>query len=140
MAPVSDPSPVVLSLAGDLDSETQRQIVAAADSMLGVRYRMGADSASAMDCSAFVRKAFAMIGFSLPRGTRELIKLGEQIDESDLEPGDLLFYRWRRRGLHVAVYAGNGEIVHASPAAHQVIRTRLTQDWHRRLVSARRLI
>lgn len=122
------------------DHALARMVIAAADSLIGTRYRMGSDSESAMDCSAFVRRAYSIAGLDLPRGTSELIKLGHSIEPDDLEPGDLLFYRWQRRGLHVAVYAGEGEILHASPAARQVIRTPITADWARRLVTVRRLI
>ena len=138
--PVSG-EPIELTAASDLaESGLVQRVIAAAYAMVGLRYRLGGDSEAAVDCSAFVRRAYSVAGIDLPRGTSELIKLGDRIDADELEPGDLIFYRWQRRGLHVAVYAGDGEILHASPSARQVIRTPITADWTRRFVSARRLI
>ncbi len=142
---VDAPSPstpgVQLAEADDIGSSVaELLVVPTADAMVGTRYRLGGDSETDIDCSALVQMAYREAGVELPRTTGDLVKLGEKVDRSDLRPGDLLFYRWSKRRLHVAVYAGNGEIVHASPNAQQVTRTRLNNDWNRRLVSVRRLI
>jgi cell wall-associated NlpC family hydrolase len=115
-------------------------VLSSAESMLGMPYRLGGDAISATDCSAMVRAAFTHVGIELPRSTQDQIKLGQKVDAKNLRPGDLMFYRWGKRRLHVAVYAGGGEILHASPAAGQVIRTQLTRDWNRRLVQIRRVL
>jgi lipoprotein Spr len=122
------------------DQSETATVLETAESMLGIRYRLGANSASAMDCSAFMRRIFLDVGIELPRSTTEQMKVGSEVDADRLQPGDLLFYRWARNRLHVAVYVGGGEILHASPAAHKVTRTRLNDDWNRRFVEARRLI
>jgi lipoprotein Spr len=115
-------------------------VLSSAESMLGMPYRLGGDAVSETDCSAMVRAAFTHVGIELPRSTQDQIKLGKKVDAKNLRPGDLMFYRWGKRRLHVAVYAGDGEILHASPAAGQVIRTQLTRDWNRRLVQIRRVL
>ncbi|WP_299696866.1 C40 family peptidase [Hydrocarboniphaga sp.] len=115
-------------------------VLSSAEAMLGMRYRLGGNAVSAIDCSGMVRRAFIEAGIDLPRSTQEQIKLGTQVDAHDPRPGDLMFYRWGKRRLHVAVYAGGGEILHASPTAGQVTRTLLTADWNRRLVQVRRLL
>lgn len=115
-------------------------VLSSAESMVGMRYRLGGNAVSAIDCSGMVRAAFTRVGIELPRSTQEQIKLGRKIDARNVRPGDLMFYRWGKRRLHVAVYAGDGEILHASPSAGQVTRTLLTADWNRRLVQVRRLL
>jgi murein DD-endopeptidase / murein LD-carboxypeptidase len=133
--------PVRLEVAEDVASSVaMRLVLSKADALVGTPYRLGGDSDDDIDCSALVQKAFRVAGLELPRTTRELAKIGEKVDRTSLRPGDLLFYRWNRNRLHVAMYAGNNEIVHASPNAQQVTRTRLNNDWNRRLVSVRRLI
>ena len=111
-----------------------------ASGMIGVRYRYGSASENATDCSGLVRMAFRNAGVDLPRSTRDLIHAGREVGLHALQPGDLLFYRFRKNQLHVAIYAGNREIIHASPDARRVVRTRLSSHWDRRLVKARRVL
>lgn len=140
--PTTPLPPAHLAIDGDVgDSIARWLVVARADELIGTPYRLGGDSEDDIDCSALVQQVFGEAGLSLPRTTRDLVRTGAKVaDRSDLRPGDLLFYRWGKRRLHVAVYAGDGEIVHASPGAQQVTRTRLNSAWDRRLVSVRRLI
>ena len=65
------------------------------------------------DCSGFVQSVFKNFGYSLPRTAASQAGAGVQVSLSDLQPGDLLFYH----GFgHVAIYIGNGQVVHASNA------------------------
>ncbi len=112
------------------------------ETMLGADYVLGASEDDAVDCSALVQQMFRTAGIELPRTTRQLVTTGKPLRTSDkLQPGDLLFYRWERRGgLHVAVYMDEGRILHASPAQREVVVTTLNETWDRRLVTARRLL
>lgn len=111
------------------------------ESMLGTDYVLGSAAADAVDCSALVQLMFRTAGIELPRTTGQLVAVGKPVDASEaLEPGDLLFYRWERRGLHVAVYVDEGRILHASPGQREVVVTTLNEAWDRRLVTARRLL
>ncbi|WP_428310184.1 C40 family peptidase [Hydrocarboniphaga sp.] len=133
-------SPAAIAAVPAVEQKPSEVVLSSAESMLGMPYRLGGNAVSETDCSAMVRAAFTHVGIELPRSTSEQIKLGKKVDAKNLRPGDLMFYRWGKRRLHVAVYAGDGEIVHASPAAGQVIRTQLTKDWNRRLVQIRRVL
>jgi cell wall-associated NlpC family hydrolase len=108
--------------------------------MLGTRYELGADRSDAVDCSAMVRRMFSHVGIALPRTTRQQLAAGRPVPLTQIQPGDLLFYRFRRRGLHVAVYLANGRVLHASTHSGQVAVSALTATWTRRFVSARRLL
>lgn len=134
--------PTVGLQLSDRVSNRQRAalVVEQAESLVGSRYQLGGDGLSSFDCSALVGNAYRAIGLKLPRTSGEMIHLGVDIKGRALQPGDLLFFRWQRRQLHVAVYAGNGEIVHASPAERQVTRSPLNALWQRRMIRARRLI
>ena len=86
------------------------RVVAYARAQVGKRYRFGATGPSAFDCSGLVVAAYARIGISLPHYTGSLLKRGRYVSRSQLRPGDLVF----PSGGHVAIYIGNGLIVHAS--------------------------
>jgi hypothetical protein len=124
-------------LLGQLD--TQR-VVLGALSMLGTRYKLGSRKSSAVDCSLLVQRIYGAIGLELPRTTREQIHLGEPVALSELRQGDLLFYRWQGRNLHVAIYMDHGHILHASPREGKVVMTAINPSWSRRLVAARRIL
>lgn len=63
------------------------------------------------DCSGFVQSVYANFGVSLPRTSYEQQNAGTEVSYADAQPGDLICY-----GGHVAIYMGDGKIVHASNA------------------------
>lgn len=115
------------------------RVINAAFSMVGTRYRLGRDSADAVDCSALMQRVFDSVGEDLPRTTKEMLALGEAVGRDEVQPGDLLFYRWQRRQLHVALYIDDNTIIHASPSAGRVVVTELSPGWQHRLVAVRRV-
>ena len=66
------------------------------------------------DCSGFVQSVFRDCGYSLPRSSREQAAAGREVSLDELQPGDLLFYSKGGSINHVALYIGNGQVVHAS--------------------------
>jgi cell wall-associated NlpC family hydrolase len=66
------------------------------------------------DCSGFVQSVFKKYGVSLPRTSREQANAGTTIQASQLQPGDLIFYAKGGTINHVAIYIGNGQVIHAS--------------------------
>jgi peptidoglycan DL-endopeptidase CwlO len=81
-------------------------------SKLGAPYRYGAAGPVAFDCSGLVNWAFKNAGVSLPRTSRALSTIGTPVAKADLRPGDLVFFY--RPISHVAIYIGDGKVVHAS--------------------------
>ena len=76
----------------------------------------GTSLTNGADCSGFVMSIFANFGYSLPRVAAAQCDASTKKDISQLEPGDLVFYG---NGYvdHVALYIGDGKIIHASGAA-----------------------
>ena len=115
---------------------------------VGTRYRWGGGSpAEGFDCSGFVRFVFGQHGVEMPRISREQARMGRAMPTSldGLEPGDLLFFAQRSSSIdHVAIYAGEGRIVHASRSGYGVRYDELTGDrgrWYaQRLVAVRRVL
>lgn len=142
LAPVQPP-PRALNLRSSprvRESIIRELVLLKGTSMLGTDYVLGANDSEAVDCSALVQQMFGSAGIELPRTSRELAAVGTAVRASDLAPGDLLFYRWGKRGLHVGVYMDDGVILHASTGRREVVMSRLNKAWQRRMVTARRPI
>lgn len=125
----------------------EAQLLKTAKRYLGTRYRMGGTKPSAFDCSGFVRYVFARHGVQLPRTAREQSGAGQPIalGPDSLRVGDLLFFRTPRGAAsHVAIYAGQGRIIHASSGSRRVRYDDLASPrgkWFvQRLTSVRRVL
>ena len=96
--------------------ELRQQIVDFALQFEGNPYVYGGTSlTNGADCSGFVMSVFAQFGYSLPRVAADQYNQSVKKSVEDLEPGDLVFYG---SGIsHVALYIGNGQIIHASTSA-----------------------
>lgn len=103
-------------------------------SKIGAPYRYGAAGPNAFDCSGLVTWSFAQAGVSLPRTSRALSGVGTPVSRADLQPGDLVFYY--RPISHVAIYIGDGKVVHASNRKSPVKISNLSEA---NLTTARRL-
>jgi cell wall-associated NlpC family hydrolase len=78
----------------------------------GTPYRLGGNSRAGIDCSAFVQRTYQdVFAIQLPRTTDQQLRLGKKISKSDLQTGDLIFFR---RGNHVGIYMENDKFLHAS--------------------------
>ncbi|MGW7403570.1 NlpC/P60 family protein [Streptomyces sp. NPDC054833] len=85
--------------------------LAAARSALGRPYVWGANGPSGFDCSGLMQWSYAHAGVQLPRTSQEQRYAGRRIPLSQVRPGDLVVYR--SDAGHVAMYAGNGQVIHA---------------------------
>ncbi|MFD3502178.1 NlpC/P60 family protein [Streptomyces sp. NPDC058676] len=85
--------------------------IAAARSALGKPYVWGANGPSGFDCSGLMQWSYAQAGVSLPRTSQGQRYAGRQVPLSQAQPGDLVTYR--SDASHVAMYMGNGQVIHA---------------------------
>jgi cell wall-associated NlpC family hydrolase len=128
--------------------EIADRAIRTADGFLGTRYRWGGDSPSeGFDCSGFVQYVFRQHGITLPRVSRDQARAGRALETSvnGLARGDLLFFAQGGPTVdHVAIYAGDGRIIHASSSGRGVRYDQLTGDrgrWYvQHLVAVRRVI
>jgi peptidoglycan DL-endopeptidase CwlO len=79
---------------------------------VGDAYVYGAAGPDAFDCSGLTMMAWAQAGVALPHSSSAQYSSGPHVAESDLQPGDLVFYY--SPISHVAMYIGNGMIVDAA--------------------------
>lgn len=96
------------------------------------------DSGSAYDCSSMVFYSYLSSGVNLSYGdsttaadiAKGLVAKGQEIAFADLEKGDLVFYSSKKNGrfrniTHVAMYIGDGKMIHASSAAKATVEAPL---------------
>lgn len=113
---------------------TGEDIVEFALQFVGNRYVYGGTSLTkGTDCSGFVMRVYEQFGYKLPRSSYSQRSAGVKVSPEDIQPGDIVCYSG-----HVAIYIGNGKIVHASNARDGI---KVTDDYtYRRVVSIRRVL
>lgn len=89
---------------------TGQDVVNYAVQFVGNRYVLGGtDLYNGIDCSGFVMRIYEAFGVSLPRTSSQQRSVGYEVSASEIQPGDIVCYSG-----HVAIYIGNGQIVHAA--------------------------
>jgi len=108
-------------------SSLRSEVVTYALKFVGNRYVWGGESLTqGADCSGFVQAIYADFGYRIPRVSRDqAASAGTKISASDLQPGDLIFYANSSNHVnHVAMYIGNGMIVHAANSRQGIITSK----------------
>lgn len=114
---------------------------------LGKPYRWGGNSPrTGFDCSGLVYYAYKdLVNIRIPRTANEMYHLRDArpVNRSELESGDLVFFRTQGRGTadHVGVYVGNGKFIQSPRTGQDIQITSLSEDyWVRHYVGARRVV
>lgn len=96
-------------------SDVRVSLVNYALQFIGNRYVWGGASLlHGADCSGFTMRIFEKYGISLPHHAASQAQYGTRVNSSEAKPGDLFFYSKGGSINHVAIYIGNGQVVHAS--------------------------
>jgi len=126
-----------------VSDDQMNELVMYAMSLSDTPYHYGGNSASSgFDCSGFVGHVYRhSLGLAMPRTSREISRIGKPISQSELSPGDLVFYNTQNASFsHVGIYIGDGKFVH-SPRSGESVRTEQMQMryWLARYDGARRI-
>ncbi|WP_106350952.1 C40 family peptidase [Antricoccus suffuscus] len=116
-APKAVTAPAAAPTAAPAASGSAAQVVTTAMAQQGKPYVFGAAGPGSFDCSGLTMYAYASIGISLPHSSGAQRGYGTPVSLSALAPGDLVFAPG-----HVAIYIGNGTVVHA-PTPGSPVRT-----------------
>src|SRR3712207_2385998 len=92
-------------------SSAAQTAVNTALAQVGDRYVYGATGPNSFDCSGLTSFSYKAAGISLPRTSKAQSTFGAPVSKANLRPGDLVFFY--SPVSHVAMYIGNGQIVHA---------------------------
>lgn len=115
-----------------------------ASTLIGTPYlRRGTTPERGFDCSGFVQHVFREAGaIDLPRTSREMARTGRKVDLKGLRQGDLVFFSTQGAPFsHVAIYVGNGSLIHA-PSSGGAVRL-VNMDlpyWRAHYSGARRVL
>jgi cell wall-associated NlpC family hydrolase len=105
-APKPTPKPAPSAASGS--------VISYAEQFIGVPYVWGGTSPNGFDCSGFVQYVYAHFGVSIDRTSQAQFGDGVAVSQSDLQPGDLVFFHDDGSGPgHVGMYIGGGNIIHA---------------------------
>ncbi|WP_274653055.1 C40 family peptidase [Paenibacillus humicola] len=106
---------------------------------LGTPYRFGASvgQTRTFDCSSFTKYIYGKKGIYLPRTSKAQSKAGRYVSRSNLKPGDLVFFY--KPIHHVAVYIGNGKIMHTYGKPGVTISSIRSGWWSKHYTTARRV-
>lgn len=124
--------------SGSGSSSKGSSIVDYAMQFLGNRYVWGGTSlTNGTDCSGFTMSVYAQFGYSIPRTSSAQSTYGTSVSLSDVEPGDLVFYKNGGSVGHVAMYIGGGSVVHASNPSDGI---KISSMYYRQPCNARRIV
>lgn len=117
------------------------RIRSVADPLIGSPYRSGGNGERGFDCSGFVQRIAQAFGVTLKgRSSPSYWTLGEPVEESELQAGDLVFFSDHSRRIgHVGIYLENGRFVHASVQSG-VIESAIEEKYYRRRYKGARRI
>ena len=110
-----------------------KEIASFACGFVGNPYVAGGTSlTNGADCSGFTQSVFKQYGYSLPRNSTSQRSVGREVIYAEAEPGDIICYPG-----HVAIYIGNGKIVHASSAKTGI---KISNALYRDILCVRRVV
>lgn len=119
-------------------SNTRVDLVQFAKKFVGNPYVWGGVSLTkGADCSGFVLSVFKQFGVSLPHYSVAQSTYGKKISPSEAQPGDLFFYAKNGTINHVAIYIGNGQVVHASSPRTGI---KISNAYYRTPATVRRIL
>jgi len=113
----TNPPPIISGVNGE-------SIVNIAKSMLGVKYVWCGESRSGVDCSGLVVYSYRQVNVSVPHQSNSIRYAGTGVKRSDIHLGDVIVYDLKGAddtADHVAIYAGNGQVIHASSSKGKVV-------------------
>lgn len=133
------------SYKGPSGSKTVRSVLGEAKKFLGTPYKYGGTTKSGLDCSGLIINAFDVVGYHMPRISRDQANEGKEVRLRDVREGDLVFFKTSGSGIsHVGIVerVKNGEIffIHSSTSQGVIVSSMEETYWNKRFVKATRVL
>lgn len=118
------------------------RLIEFAKKLINIPYKFGGNSFLGIDCSAYVKKVYGLLGVELPRTAREQFSEGESVEKNELSVGDLVFFRtYASFPSHVGIYLGNNLFIHASAKGKRVAVDNIDKPYFlKRFLGGKRLL
>lgn len=140
----SSPKPVTKPVSAPVaTSSRDTDIVNTAKKYLGMPYVYGAAGPNSFDCSGLTMYVYAKFGINLPHNSLAQSQIGQYVPQSQLQPGDLVFFATDGTGKvsHVGIYVGSGNFIQAPRTGETVKISSMTNSYYAsKYVSARRVV
>ena len=131
---------------GAREADKVEAVIETALEYAGVRYKFGGTSRKGMDCSGLLYVSFLEHDIPLPRTSHMIAQEGKHIPVSELQKGDLLFFRTTRRsgkinhvGLVVAVEGDDVRFIHSTTSRGVIVSSLREGFWNHAFVKATRV-
>jgi cell wall-associated NlpC family hydrolase len=135
-APAPAAGPAATELPPPEQLEQGAAIATAAAALVGTPYHFGGADAGGFDCSGLALYVHERVGLTIPRTASEQQHAARPVPLAEILPGDLVFFRIRKRGIdHVGIYTGGGRFVHAPHPGVAVISADLSGGYYARHIA-----
>lgn len=137
------PPPLVVDTSSvDSSDSVRANLIREINRWGNVRYRRGGQGMKGIDCSGFTMKVFEKaLAIPLPHSSAGQSKLGERVEKTDLEFGDLVFFLNKYKRInHVGIYLSDGTFVHSSRSVGVAVDSLSEKYYSRRFAGGRRVI
>lgn len=128
-------------------SDLADRIIEIGEQYMGTPYKYGSskNTTKTFDCSSFTQRVFKEAGITLPRDSRQQSTVGKSVSKNDLQKGDLIFMKASvnsssDRITHVAIYAGDGKILHTYGSPGVTYSKYDNTNWEKRTVKIKRVL
>ncbi|MGF9817918.1 C40 family peptidase [Brevibacillus agri] len=123
------------------------KVIKIGEKYMGTKYKYGSSSSTTktFDCSSFTQRVFKEAGITLPRDSRQQSIVGTTVSKKNLQKGDLVFMKASvnsssDRITHVAIYAGDGKILHTYGSPGVTYSKFDGTNWEKRVVKIKRVL
>ncbi|SIS38397.1 C40 family peptidase [Salimicrobium flavidum] len=125
----------------EADAATEEKLHSVSKQYIGVPYVFGGTTPSGFDCSGFTQYVFGKMGISIPRDTLGQFSTGKSVSRSNLQEGDLVFFKntYRRGISHVGIYAGNNQFYNATSSRGVQLVSLSNPYWGPKYAGAKRV-
>ncbi len=122
------------------------QMINNAMQFVGVRYSGGGTTKAGMDCSGMVTAVFNIFDMDLPRSSNEMAKVGTKLAATEIQKGDLIFFKTNGKsiinhvGMVIEVIGDEIKFVHSSTSKGVIVSSTKEAYYSKRFAQANRIL